>query len=92
MPGFSRQIRFATSFSWWLILGTALPAGFSRAFPIRKRSPAEAGWGAGLHQKPPAEAGGKDELRPISHTTFNCTPASIRPLFLRLLRLFAAIL
>jgi hypothetical protein len=42
--------RFATSFSWWSIFGKALQAGFSRASLADRKSPAEAGWGAGLHQ------------------------------------------
>jgi acetolactate synthase-1/3 small subunit len=44
------------------------PAGFSRAFPIRKRSPAEAGSRAFAKDEPPTEAGGKDKLRPVFFT------------------------
>jgi hypothetical protein len=47
---------------------SSAPAGFSRAFPARKRSPAEAGSRAFAKDEPPAEAGGKDELQPIFFT------------------------
>jgi hypothetical protein len=47
---------------------SSAPAGFSRAFPARKRSPAEAGSRAFAKDEPPAEAGGKDELQPVFFT------------------------
>jgi hypothetical protein len=50
MPGFSRQTRFATGFSWWCRFGEAFRAGFSRASLVKRKSPAEAGWGVGLYQ------------------------------------------
>jgi hypothetical protein len=42
-----------------VLMQSHAPAGFSRAFPIRKRSPAEAGSRAFARDEPPTEAGGK---------------------------------
>jgi hypothetical protein len=45
-----------------VLMPPSAPAGFSRAFPIRKRRPAEAGSRAFAKDEPPAEAGGKADL------------------------------